>query len=228
MKLRRRGADRDQGVSAFSAILAQLCDSTGALAAALVDAEGETVDYAGTLSPYEIKVVAAEWRIVLAVVQASKIRGFHQVTSLSVRAGRRSYLIEGMPDGYAIAMRIPRHSFTISHRALAEAMRDLGREAGLTLPESRSQVHWARVVVRLSDSPGSRRAPRPDALWLADEWSALTLLGRYQTRDLSRSEVGYLARLASGAEVFLVREPLGRWFIDSASALEVLPRPKHT
>jgi hypothetical protein len=69
MKRRRRGAVRDQSDSAFSAILGQLCDDCGALAAALVDGEGETVDYAGLLSPYEIKVAAAEWRIVLAVVR---------------------------------------------------------------------------------------------------------------------------------------------------------------
>jgi hypothetical protein len=219
MKRRRRGAVRDQSDSPFSAILARLCDDCGALAAALVDGEGETVDYAGLLSPYEIKVAAAEWRIVLKVVQESRLPGFHNVQSLIVRAAKRSFLIEALPDGYAIAVCLPRHCFSVSRRALAQAMRDLSREAGLELPEARAQVHWARVQVRTPEA--SRLHRRPDAIWLADAWSPITILGRYQARDLSRSELGYLARLVSGAEVFLVREPPGVWFIDNAAALAV-------
>jgi hypothetical protein len=217
MKRRRRGAVRDQSDSAFSAILARLCDDCGALAAALVDPEGETVDYAGLLEPYEIKVVAAEWRIVLAVVHESRLPGFHHVKSVTVRAKGRSYFIEAMPDGYAIALRLPRHCFNVSRRALSQASRELAREAALTRPESRSEVHWVRVRVRTPASSSLLR--RPDAIWLGDDWSPLTILGRYQARDLSRSELGYLARLASGAEVFLVREPLGVWFIDNPAAL---------
>lgn len=217
MKRLRRGAVRDQSDSAFSAILAQLCDDSGALAAALVDGEGETVDYAGLLSPYEVKVAAAEWRIVLAVVHESRLPTFKNARSLAVRAGKRSFVIESMPDGYAIALCLPRHSFSVSHRALGQATRELAREAGIDLPEARTQVNWARVTVRTPG--GSRLHRRPDAIWLQNAWSPLTILGRYQARDLSRSELGYLARLASGAEVFLVREPLGVWFVDNAAAL---------
>jgi hypothetical protein len=217
MKRRRRGAVRDQSDSAFSAILGRLCDDCGALAAALVDPEGETVDYAGLLEPYEIKVVAAEWRIVLAVVHESRLPGFHSVKSITVRAKRRSYFIEAMPDGYAIALRLPRHCFNVSRRALNQAVRELAREAALTRPEARAEVHWTRVRVRTPAA--SHLLRRPDAIWVGDDWSPLTILGRYQARDLSRSELGYLARLASGAEVFLVREPLGVWFIDNPAAL---------
>lgn len=217
MKSRRRGAVRDQSDSAFSAILGRLCDDCGALAAALVDPGGETVDYAGLLDPYEIKVVAAEWRIVLAVVHESRLPGFHNVTSVTVRAKRRSYFIQAMPDGYAVALRLPRHCFNVSRRALSQAIRELAHEAAITRAETRAEVHWTRVRVRTPAS--SRLLRRPDAIWVGDDWSPLTILGRYQARDLSRSELGYLARLASGAEVFLVREPLGVWFIDNPAAL---------
>ena len=218
MKRLRRGAARDQSDSAFSAILGQLCDDSGALAAALVDGEGETVDYAGLLSPYEIKVAAAEWRIVLAVVKESRLPGFHTIAGLTVRAKGRTFVIEAMPDGYAIALCLPRRCFNISRRALAQATRELAHEAGIILPEARSQVHWARVKVRTPS--GSRLYRRPDAIWLQEAWSPITILGRYQARDLSHSELGYLARLASGAEVFLVREALGTWFIDNAAILD--------
>lgn len=219
MKRRRRGAARDQGDSTFSAILSRLCDDCGALGAALVDAEGETVDYAGLLEPYEIKVTAAEWRIVLGVVQSSGLRGFHHVRSLTVRARQRSYLIEALPDGYAVTLRLPRHSFNVSRRALNQALRELSAEAGLPRRDGRSEVNWARVRVRMP-SP-SRRVRRPDAIWVGGDWSPITILGRYQARDHSRSELGYLARLVSGAEVLLVREPLGVWFIDNPGALDV-------
>jgi hypothetical protein len=198
--------------------LAQLCDDTGALAAALVDAEGETVDYAGMLEPYEIKVAAAEWRLVLTVVRESKVPGFRSVSNITVRARGRTYMIEAMPDGYAVALRLPRHCFNVSRRALAQAVRGLAGEAGMVLPEARTQLNWARVFVR---TPDAERQHRPDAIWLGDRWSPLTILGRYQARDLARNERGYLARLVTGAEVFLVREPLGIWFIDNAAALSV-------
>jgi hypothetical protein len=217
MKRRRRGAVRDQSDSPFSAILTQLCDDCGALGAALVDGEGEAVDYAGLLSPYEIKVAAAEWRIVLGVVKASRLPGFRDVAGITVRAKGRTFVMEALPDGYAIALCLPRHSFNVSRRALGQATRELGREAGLALPEARAQVNWARVRVRTP--AGSRLHRRPDAIWLQNAWSPITILGRYQARDLSHSELGYLARLASGAEVFLVREPLGVWFIDNAAVL---------
>ena len=67
MRARGRVAiDRDQEASPFSAILWRLCEGCSAHAAALVDKEGETVDYAGRISPYEIRVAAAELRLVLA------------------------------------------------------------------------------------------------------------------------------------------------------------------
>lgn len=217
MKRRRRGAARDQSGSPFSAILTRLCDDSGALAAALVDAEGETVDYAGLLSPYAVKVAAAEWRLVLAIVEASRPPQFQGVGSITIRARARSFVVESLPDGYAIALCLPRHCGFVSQRALAQAKRELSHEAGLALLAGRAQDHWARVQVRIPAA--SRRQQRPDAIWVGEAWTSLTILGRYQARDLSRSELGYLARLASGAEVLLVREPLGVWFIDNAAVL---------
>ena len=57
---------RDQSPSSFAPTLGRLCSSAGVVGAALVDCDGEAVDYAGRVSPFDIRVAAAEWRIILS------------------------------------------------------------------------------------------------------------------------------------------------------------------
>ena len=209
----RAAIDRDQDASPFSAILWRLCDGCSAHAAALVDKEGETVDYAGRISPYEIRVAAAELRLVLAFTRTAAVPGFAHVNEIRVRTGRRSYAIIGLGDGYAIVLELSRHSFSVSPRAVLQATRELEFEAGIASVLRPGGTKWSRVQVRTSSSD----ARRPDAVWLNDAWQVVTVLGRYRTGDLARRERGYLARLASGAEFSLVREPLGLWFADDLS-----------
>jgi hypothetical protein len=211
MRARGRAAiDRDQDASPFSAILWRLCEGCSAHAAALVDREGETVDYAGGISPYEIRVAAAELRLVLAFTQSAQIPGFPQVNEIRIRTGQRSYAIVALGDGYAIVLELVRHSFSVSARAVLQATRELESEAGITSVLLPGGTHWSRVEVRVSASD----ARRPDAVWSNGAWQAVTVLGRYRSGDLAPRERGYLARLASGAEFSLVREPLGFWFAD--------------
>ena len=62
----RRPSERVQLVTPFTRILEQLVNACpGALGAAFVDAEGETVDYAGVIDSFTIKVAAAHLRILL-------------------------------------------------------------------------------------------------------------------------------------------------------------------
>jgi hypothetical protein len=211
MSVRGRVAiDRDQGASPFSAILARLCAGCAAHAAALVDKEGETVDYAGRISPYEIRVAAAELRLVLAFTRTAEVPGFAEVNEIRVRTGQRSYAIIGLGDGYAMVLELVRHSFSLSPRAISQAMRELESEAGIASVLPRGTTRWSRVDVQAS----SANVHRPQAIWLDGTWYALTVLGRYRAGELARRERGYLARLASGAEFCLVREPLGFWFAD--------------
>jgi len=214
MRARGRVAiERDQDASPFSAILWRLCEGCSAHAAALVDKEGETVDYAGRISPYEIRVAAAELRLVLAFTRSAEVPGFAGVNEIRVRTGRRSYAVVGLGDGYAIVLELVRHSFAVSPRAVLQATRELESEAGIASVLSPGGTRWSRVEVRAS----SADTRRPDAVWLNGAWQPVTVLGRYRTGDLARRERGYLARLASGAEFSLVREPLGIWFADNLS-----------
>lgn len=205
-------AGRDQAASAFSAALMRLCEGTGVAGAALVDAEGETVDYAGWLDPFDIKVAAAEWQLVVGALRESKVPTWPETQQLLVRASRRSYAIVPLTEGYAIVATLVRYCFGVSERAFAEAVRELCRESGLVPPPflSRSRERWTRVEVRTS--PRDRR--RAEALWHGGAWRTLEILGRYTDADLGSHEVGYRARLSTGAELTLVRERLGIWYAD--------------
>jgi hypothetical protein len=219
----RIAVDRDQDASPFSAILARLCDGCSAHAAALVDKEGETVDYAGRISPYEIRVAAAELRLVLSFTRSSEVPGFRTVDEIRVRTGRRSYAVIGLGDGYAIVLELVRHCFSLSLRAIAQAMRELESEAGIESVLQRGSTRWSRVEVRAA----AVDARRPEAVWLGGAWHAVTVLGRYRTGELATRERGYLARLPSGAEFSLVREPLGLWFSDGISS-DLAPLTPHS
>jgi hypothetical protein len=214
MSARRRArtmAVRDQRASTFSAVLLRLCDAVGAKGAALVDAEGETVDYAGAIDPFDIKVAAAEWCVVLALLRESKMPGFPETEELALRGGKKSFSVHVLSDGYALVLQLLPHAFAVSRRALHEAVRELCTEAGLDVPRGlrRESERWRRVDVRC-EPPDVRR---PRAVWVSGAWCALEVLGRWAD-DLGRGDVGYRARLPSGAELTLVRERLGRWYVD--------------
>lgn len=210
IRQRRSLAVRDQAVSAFSGALMRLCEATAARGAALVDAEGETVDYAGCLEPFEIRVVAAEWRLVLGAL-AEQIGCSGPMTEISYRGTKRSFVIIGMPDGYALVIELPRASLRLSTRAVAEALRALSVEAGLPYqPSSKfGRESWTRIDIRWDDQ---RR--RPFAIWLSGTWQPLEILGRFVEAEGGRRTIGYRARLADGTEVTLVREPMGVWYAD--------------
>ena len=92
--------ERDQGRSTFTEILEHLLDATpGAVAAVLVDHDGETVDSAGALEPFDLKVAAAHWQIVLAELRAIEPLG--AMRALVVAARARSYVLRALHDvGY--------------------------------------------------------------------------------------------------------------------------------
>lgn len=221
MSRRRPVCERDQAVSTFSATLLRLCESIGALGATLVDQQGEAVDYAGYRSPYALKVMAAEWRIVLDVVRYGKASGFGATHEFIVRAQQKSFALIALEEGYALVLELPRGAFSFSRRAIAEAVRALELEAGL--PASAATVRserWSKLDVRTV--PGDRL--RPEAVWFEGSWRPVTILGRYREPVRAGRAVGYRARLATGHEFALVREPLGLWYAGDLTGFEPVPR----
>lgn len=199
---------RDQAPSPFAEILRDLCARTGGDCAVLVDDEGETVDYWGTGDPFQIRIFAAE----LAIIHASA-RGRYRLGSVQetfVRARRQSFVIRALPDGYALALRLPRRCASVSERALLSAVRLLSIEAGFEGPLSCRSGH----------SPASCRpvgvaeqGARPVSVRHGGLSLEVDVIGRV-TMPESKRELGFRVRLENGDEGTLVREPLGRWYLD--------------
>jgi hypothetical protein len=207
LKRRVAGTARDQHESAFSAILSTLvAHIPGARGAALVDSEGETVDYAGRANPFDVRVAAAHWRIVLD--EARGARGLHQVRSIAVRAAKAGYLVQALPEGYALVIVTMRSAgFSGWHRAVASCVHALGEEAGWKRDASELPPKWFPVTV-LRDE---RR--RPAAVRADGRLHPFEILGTLQA-GISGRERAWRIRFESGLEATLVREPGGACYLD--------------
>ncbi|HEU4413108.1 MAG TPA: hypothetical protein VFS43_48145 [Polyangiaceae bacterium] len=203
--LRHLPPPRAQGPSAFTTFLQDLQSGCpGCRSVAFVDREGEAVDYAGRGDEFDIKVAAAHWRIILE--EAGALPG-GIARRIIIDNSRRSYVIERLPEGYALVLICSgRAAFQVSERALSACVRGLCREAGFQT--ERPIATWVPVEVY----PRHPRRRRPEWAHVDGGWQAVDVLGVLM--GLRPSERGYRVRLAGGAEVTLVREPLGHWWMD--------------
>lgn len=211
----RRGSApplRDQHESAFTRILGELVERVpGARAAALVDQEGETVDYSGELVAYDLKVTAAHWRIVVDEIRAGN--ALSATGFVLLRAGRASFQAHVLPEGYALVLVLARGAgFGGWRRAVSACTLALGAEASWP-PAALRLPRWAAVKV-VADA---RR--RPLVLGTAAAHVSIEILGVLAT-GLTSSERGWRVRLRNGLEGTLVREPGGHWYIDDPQAAE--------
>ena len=149
MRERRSGRavkpERDQAPSAFTMILDDLVARVpGAIAAALVDAEGETVDYAGWLTPFDVKIAAAHWRIILNQLDALSWMG--TTRTLVVRGTTRSTLARALSEGYAAVLVLARRAgFVMPERAFSACEVAVAIEAGWPMPPRAAR--WFPVLV---------------------------------------------------------------------------------
>jgi hypothetical protein len=138
-----RRLPRDQAESPFNVILEEFLDVVRfARGAAIVDFEGETVDYAGTVDPFELRVAAATFGLVLADLRSCK--NLKHAERIAVRLGNAGYIMCVLDESYSLMIVLRTlGTFLVSHRLLAEFKSRILLEAGL--PASRS--HWQRVEV---------------------------------------------------------------------------------
>jgi len=203
---RRSAPARDQEPSTFTLILERLIAATpGAEGAVLVDFEGETVDYAGYIDTFDLKVAAAHWQIVLAETADTPQMG--SIQQITLRARARSYVVRRIHESYAIVVVLrPHAAFAVSERALQEAKSRISHEAGW--PTSQDTARW--FCVEVQTEPRDRK--RPLRLRVSNGWQPVEVMGAVV--GLKPKERGFRVRLPSGAEMMLVRERLGRWFAD--------------
>jgi hypothetical protein len=200
------GGERDQARTAFTQILDDLLRvAPGAVGVAVVDPIGETVDYAGRLPAFDIKVAAAHFRLILDVARSRGATALGSPLHIAVRTKGRGYVIRPLLEGYALVVLLARGAFRTSSRALAIAERALCHEAGWPTPPQAPPV-WHAVEVQASE-----RVHRPLQLRTGSDWERVVVLGTVVGLGRDR---GYRVRLSSGAELTLVREPLGHWFMD--------------
>ncbi len=212
MRERRSGRavkpERDQAPSAFTMILDDLVARVpGAIAAALVDAEGETVDYAGWLTPFDVKIAAAHWRIILNQLDALSWMG--TTRTLVVRGTTRSTLARALSEGYAAVLVLARRAgFVMPERAFSACEVAVAIEAGWPMPPRAAR--WFPVLVEVD----ARR--RPVSIVYGGLAEAVEVLGRLVEAEgrASLRQQAFRVRLASGPEITIVREQGGFWYAE--------------
>jgi hypothetical protein len=206
---------RDQEATTFAAILQELLwHEPRAEAAVFVDAEGETVDYASSLSSYYTKVAAANLRVVLDDIGRAwrKLPSGDALQQAIIRARQRSFFVRPLADDYALVLVLRRRVFAVSVRAVTLAACRLAKEAGWPAP-SEETLPWHPAEVETSRA----HQFRPKQMKTGDTWEHVEVLGSVvgRTSEAGQSgERGYRCRLQGGAEITLVREPTGVWFVD--------------
>lgn len=196
---------RDTEATAFTYILGELIERIpGAYAAALVDSQGETVDYAGRGDPFDLRVAAAHLQLVLQGI--GRFGALGEPRWVVVRGERKSVAASALPDGYALGVLLrSRSAFTISTRALKVCSRALAAEAGWS--EKHDNLHqrsWFPVTVETD------RRGRPISIGASR--LLVDVIGAVM--GLSVRERGFRVRTLNGTELTLVRETGNRWYAD--------------
>jgi hypothetical protein len=230
----RQPPERDTESTPFAVILEGLVARVpGAYAAALVDLEGETVDYVGRAGSFELRVAAAEVRLALDQV-AHAMPGGH-ARWMIVRGARKTISARALPEGYAVVLLLRRRAgFTASRRAFATCERELAVEAGWTLPGVTARPALADVVP--APGAGRPRLAEPSLAALDGPWWPVAVdvdrrgrprrvrIARERAVELevlgavvglARSEQGFRVRTLAGEEVTLVREARRCWYADA-------------
>jgi hypothetical protein len=195
---------RDTDATAFTLILTELISRIpGAHSAALVDGDGESVDYTGRAAPFDVKVAAAHFRIVVDETRTST--SFSSLRTLVVRGAAKSFVVRVLPDDYAVVVLLGKRAGFSAMRALDVCERALVAEARLT---PRPLPPWTVVTVDCDarNRPTRVLSPGNSAGYGAE------VLG--SVLGLPHRDRAFRVRLETGAEVMLVRERGGTWYAE--------------
>jgi predicted regulator of Ras-like GTPase activity (Roadblock/LC7/MglB family) len=209
LRARRRptlALPRDTEATAFTTILSELIRRIpGARAAALVDTDGEAVDYAGELSPFDVKIAGAHLQIVLGELR--RLPHLARLRQVVVRGGAKSFIVRALEDAYAVVVVLSqRAGFASTSRAFTVFERALLAEAGIGAPPPGPV--WTPVMVEQD----ARARPQTLCSAAGNAPHGVEVLGAVM--GLLPGERGFRVRLAGGFETTLVREPGGAWYTE--------------
>ncbi|MGF1468785.1 MAG: hypothetical protein ACFCGT_21875 [Sandaracinaceae bacterium] len=200
-----RESPRDQDESAFTPILRHLLHrTTGVLAAAFVDDQGECIDYASALPPFDAKVAGAHLRVVMNDV-TQRLRPSHgQAFLIEVQAGDRDLIVRRIADDYLLAVVVKARGVT--RRLLGgveQAVEELRREGGIA--ESSWEPWRDPVKVELRDAVGWPYAPNA---FLQNGRRVVVddVLGRWTEGAGRASRICFRVRTQDGEELTLVHD----------------------
>ncbi len=208
--------------SAFTTILETLCDScVGAIAAGLVDEEGECVDLAflptRDIPAYSIKLCGAHWQIVMREAAAKLGPRCGAVRQIWIQTEQLSFVMGHLFDGYVLLLICrPDSHPAVSWRALRQVEVELYAEAGWPQRDP-DGLYWRRAHVLLDPGniPCALRFVHGFAAHKGGSWdvdvSVLEPLGGLQS-----FERGFLVQIHGGERLRLVREPSGFWYAGAA------------
>lgn len=201
---------RPEDETGFTGVLRKHVEQTpGALGAALVDGQGEAVDYVGDyIDPFDIKVAAAHFRIVLNDINDGRLAVEGGPTArLVVLTDKRGFVLTSLPEGYAL-LSILKANAALGHadRSIDATLRGIYREAGWPSPPG--AFRWHPIDVEIDP-----RA-RPHRIRVRHQWTAVQPIGRV-VHGLQPGEVGWRVDVpAAECEITLVLGRDDRWYGD--------------
>ncbi len=209
-----REALRDRAESDFTPILRGLLAlGRGAVGeVALVDAEGECVDYCAASEPDEARLVGACLEVALrGVVPPVRRLGGGRTLALHVQGERAELAVARVDEEYLLAARSAPDGMTQSWlEALERAARGIRQMAGLSAPPWEAGREGLRVRLRAADGT-------PGWLWLGGRLERIeAVVGRWEEGPGATGEplFGYRVRTRRGAEHTVLYEPgTGRWYL---------------
>lgn len=221
---RRRSARSldHQDASPFAGLLEDLLDAMPYLrGGAIVDFEGETVDFAGEVDTFELRVAAATMQLMLSELRQNA--HFEELLEVRISTGRQGYVVRALDASYSLVL-IPRPlaTFVLSERVLLEVEHRILLEAGLS---PRAPLDWFRAEVRLDGRrrPTKIRAASSLLDFEPPAWLDVEVLGAVV--EQAAAPRVFRIRLESGAELTLLREGRGLWFVDGPIADGTERRP---
>ncbi len=207
-----REAPRDQDESAFTPILRRLLyRATGMLAVCFVDDEGECIDYCAALSVFDVKVTGAHLCVVVNELTRRMRRvGAGESWLLRVSGEQRDLVARRLDDQYLlVVVTKPRALTQRLLGGIEQAVSELRREAGLTVPDWEPMTDSVRVEVRQAVGwPYAPAAFHDDGQLVP----ITAVLGRWSEGAGQHARVCFRVQNEDGEELTLVHDrALDRW-----------------